>query len=53
MQKYLIKGDHPILKRIDWIAVGLDDMNKKIHELIAAGYEVKIELIPDDDGIPF
>ena len=45
MNKYIIRGDHPILKRIDWNAEGLEDMNAKFQELLNAGYEVTV--IPD------
>ena len=57
MEHFIVRGDHPILKRIDWKAEGLDDLNMKISELVACGYEIKI--IPMgatskiDDELPF
>ncbi|GAG05454.1 unnamed protein product [marine sediment metagenome] len=46
MKEYTIKGNHPIFKRIDHIAIGLDAMNREIKELTDAGYEVIVERRP-------
>ncbi|MDY6896287.1 MAG: hypothetical protein SVO01_12865 [Thermotogota bacterium] len=53
MDEYIIKGDHPIFKRIDHVAIGLDAMNREIKELTDFGYEVTIEKrSPHSNTIP-
>ncbi len=44
MKEYTIKGNHPVAKRIDHIAIGWAAMSREIGELLEAGYEVTIEM---------
>ena len=43
MKKYIIEGNHPIFKYINWTAVGLKELNQKISELEDAGYEIIVK----------
>jgi hypothetical protein len=47
MQRFLIKGNHPVLRYVTWIAEGTDDLNQRYKELQDAGYEIEIEVAPD------
>jgi hypothetical protein len=40
---YLVKGDHPILKRMDEKVVGFPDAQELARELVIAGYEVTMD----------
>lgn len=42
MKKYIIKGNHPIFKRIDLIITGKNHLHQKMDELWSAGYELII-----------
>ena len=44
-KQYKIEGNHPVLKRIDWLATGIPDLICKLKELDKAGYEIKIKTI--------
>lgn len=48
--EYTIKGNHPIFKRIDQIAIGRNAMLLQMDELLEAGYEVTIEKRPKKDA---
>jgi hypothetical protein len=45
---YNIKGNHPVLKRVDLIVNDKDNLHQKIDELLLAGYEVTIEQQPTE-----
>jgi len=40
---FTVKGNHPTCKRIDHVAIGLDEMSRQMKELLTAGYEVAVE----------
>ena len=43
MNKYIIEGNHPILKYINWTADNVIDLNQKVGELANADYEITIK----------
>lgn len=43
INKYKLKGDHPVLKRIDWKAGNKEDMHQKLTILLEAGYQITVE----------
>ncbi len=43
--KYKIEGNHPVLRRIDWIAKDQKDLESKLDELKLVGYEVDVSEI--------
>ena len=45
MIEFKIEGNHPILRRIDWVSLGVDDLNRKVKELEDAGYEVTVKTV--------
>jgi hypothetical protein len=42
MQQYCIRGNHPIGRYINWTAEGVQELDKKVHELESIGYEVNV-----------
>ena len=47
--KYIVKGDHPIFKRIDRRCLSFSEANNVKIGLEAAGYEIEIETIKEND----
>ena len=43
IRNFRVKANHPIGKYIDWVAIGLDQLNCMVTELSDAGYEITIE----------
>ncbi len=43
-KKYLVKGDHPVLKRIDRVVSGIPELITMLKELFQFGYEIEIEM---------
>lgn len=41
--KYIVRGDHPVFRRIDRRCVSFDEANNVKVGLEAIGYEIKIE----------
>lgn len=42
IKKFKIEGNHPIFRRIDSIAEGQEDLDRKCNELKTAGYEINV-----------
>ena len=47
--KYIVKGDHPIFRRIDRRCLSIKEAENVKDGLIAVGYEVKIESIEKEE----
>jgi len=43
-----VEGDHPILKRIDYVVANIKDADDGIEELKNAGYEVRVYVLFED-----
>ena len=43
MKKYIIEGNHPIFKYINWTVNDGVELDEKIDELLQAGYEINIK----------
>lgn len=43
IRNFKVKGNHPIGMYIDWVAIGLDQLNCMVSELADAGYEITVE----------
>jgi uncharacterized protein (UPF0128 family) len=51
--KYIIEGNHPIFKYINWTADDETKLNEKVNELMHAGYEINIkpQLVQDSQPL--
>lgn len=43
-RKYVIKGNHPTFKYVNLTVNGENDLHNKMHELLANGYEVTVNV---------